>query len=63
MICRCVGVGVAEQSSVGWLNPTTVLQTFFYDMGLPMLTPTIHGENNETIPGGESSLDIQCVLW
>ena len=37
------------------------LQAFFAEMGLPYHAPIVHGENNESSPGGESSLDIQYV--
>jgi hypothetical protein len=31
-------------------------------MGLPYLAPTIRGQNDQSNPGGESTLDIQWVM-
>lgn len=38
------------------------LMTFFDLMGLPRMYPTIHGKNDPTKPGGESTLDIQTIM-
>ena len=35
------------------------LKQFFSMVGLPYQMPQVHGENNQSSPGGESSLDIQ----
>lgn len=38
------------------------LQSFFANMGMPFQRPTVVGLNNQSNPGGESTLDIQYVM-
>jgi len=38
------------------------LSSFFTNAGLPQAVPTIVGPNDQTNPGGESTLDIQWVM-
>jgi hypothetical protein len=40
----------------------TDLATFFDDMGMPYQAPIMHGTNDQSAPGGESTLDLQYIM-
>ena len=44
-----------------YVNVSYDLRTFDAYMGLPFEAPTIWGQNDESQPGGESTLDLQWI--
>ena len=45
-----------------YINMDTDLRRFFAQSGLEYMDPIIHGENDPSMPGGESTLDIQYIM-